>query len=59
MKLNQMKVMKITSKEMKGVSAQCCCRITGKPAVYESGSCCLADCSQWFGGNTAVNTVYH
>ena len=31
------------NKELKKVTGQCCCKIVGKPSVYETDSCCLAD----------------
>lgn len=55
----KMKIEKINDKELKSVSAQCCCQINGRDAEYEPGSCCKADCTHWFGSNDAENTVYH
>ncbi|MDO4452636.1 MAG: hypothetical protein Q4B89_07430 [Lachnospiraceae bacterium] len=52
-------IKKINDKELKSVSAQCCCQITGKSSVYEPDSCCKADCTHWFGGNDKQNTIYH
>lgn len=53
------RIKKINDKELKSVSAQCCCQITGKSSVYEPDSCCKADCTHCFGANDKQNTIYH
>ena len=55
----KMRIKKINDKELKSVSAQCCCQITGKSSVYEPDSCCKADCTHWFGANDKQKTIYH
>ena len=57
--MENIKVNKIQNTETEEVSAQCCCQIKGKSAVYEQGSCCKSDCTHWFTGNDAVDTIYH
>ncbi|MBP1532719.1 MAG: hypothetical protein IK999_01120 [Ruminococcus sp.] len=57
--MENIKVNKIQNTETEEVSAQCCCQIKGKSAVYEQGSCCKSDCTHWFKGNDAVDTIYH
>ena len=41
--MKTMKIRKMENKELKKVVGQCCCKIVGKPSVYETDSCCLAD----------------
>ena len=53
-----MKIRKMENKELKKVVGQCCCKIVGKPSVYETDSCCLADCKK-DGRDTAHYTIYH
>lgn len=57
--MEKITIKKIEDVEIAEVSAQCCCQIKGKSSVYESDSCCKADCSHWFSANDAVNTIYH
>lgn len=57
--MSDVTINKIQDKEVMEVSAQCCCKIKGKSAVYEKDSCCKTDCEHWFKGNDAVNTIYH
>ena len=42
-----MKIRKMENKELKKVTGQCCCKIVGKPSVYETDSCCLSDCTRF------------
>ena len=51
-----MKIRKMENKELKKVVGQCCCKIVGKPSVYETDSCCLADCKK-DGRDTAHYTI--
>ena len=41
-----MKIRKMENKELKKVTGQCCCKVEGRPAIYESDSCCLRDCNR-------------
>lgn len=57
--MEKVTIKKIQDNNIAEVSAQCCCQIVGRPAVYQQNSCCKADCRHWFRGNDAVNTIYH
>ena len=56
--MKTMKIRKMENKELKKVVGQCCCKIVGNPSVYETDSCCLADCKK-DGRDTAHYTIYH
>ena len=56
--MKTMKIRKMENKELKKDVGQCCCKIVGKPSVYETDSCCLADCKK-DGRDTAHYTIYH
>ena len=56
--MKTMKIRKMENKELKKVVGQYCCKIVGKPSVYETDSRCLADCKK-DGRDTAHVTIYH
>ena len=53
-----LKIKKIMNKELEGVSAQCCCQIKNKSAMYEKNSCCKTDCKTK-GKPAQYHTWYH